>query len=68
MDLNELRWGTRDVTRYAIVALAPYTASGFNEIQATFIKKMTAEAVLKEYVPIAQERRNRYAIVRLERK
>lgn len=51
--------------RYGIVLRGVYSASGYDELQAAFIKKMTAVEVLKQYVPNAAERRNRYMIVKL---
>ena len=57
--------GLIDKTRYGIIMLATYTDSGHAELQATFILKKIAVAVLKEYVPNPKERKNRYKIVRL---
>ena len=50
--------------RYGIVLRGVFTASGHDELHAAFIKKSTAERVLKQEVPDKYERK-RYVIVRL---
>ncbi len=57
--------GIIDKTRYGIIMLGTYTASGHAELQATFTLERIAVEVLKQYVPNAKERKHRYKIVRL---
>lgn len=50
--------------RYGIVLRGVYSASGHDELHAAFIKKSTAERVLKQEIPNKYERKRHY-IVRL---
>lgn len=50
--------------RYGIVLNGVYSASGHDELHAAFIKKSTAEKILRQEVTNKFERR-RYKIVRL---
>ena len=51
--------------KWLVILRGVYTASGENELHAAFIKKATAVEFLKQTVPNAAERRNRYIIVKL---
>lgn len=50
--------------RYGIVAIGVFTASGHDELHAAFIKKSTAEKILRQEVTNKFERR-RYKVVKL---
>lgn len=50
--------------KYGIVARGVFTASGYDELHAAFVKKSTAERVLRQEIPNKYERK-RYYIVRL---
>ncbi len=56
-----------DKTKYAIIARRELTGSGQDEIVATFVKRQTAEQVLRSMVPNAQDRRFFYKIEKLEK-
>lgn len=58
-------YGQEDTTKWAVVEVAPFTASGFNEIIASFQTKAAARDWLNAgHVGSAKSRRGRYTVMR----